>query len=211
MGNQEVIMFNRIFFSKRIKQLRKSYKFTIIEFSTYFQLVSKTSVGAWEKATAIPSADVLADLSTFFGISMDWFAGFSSIPYTKESIENAERNVLNKVEEADKDKIFLHIFPKEYISCEQREKLYSLPVRANIIVLLHCVYIPMIGAIIKANENLKTMKQSLTNKPDGFALPIYQFDDGLTPKEQAYSDNLLALLNRKITTPIYDIESGEIK
>lgn len=204
-------MFNRIFFSKRIKQLRKSYKFTIIEFSTYFQLVSKTSVGAWEKATAIPSADVLADLSTFFGISMDWFAGFSSIPYTKESIENAERNVLNKVEEADKDKIFLHIFPKEYISCEQREKLYSLSVRANIIVLLHCVYIPMIDAIIKANENLKTMKQSLTNKPDSFALPIYQFDDGLTPKEQAYSDNLLALLNRKITTPIYDIESGEIK
>lgn len=204
-------MFNRIFFSKRIKQLRKSYKFTIIEFSTYFQLVSKTSVGAWEKATAIPSADVLADLSTFFGISMDWFAGFSSIPYTKESIENAERNVLNKVEEADKDKIFLHIFPKEYISCEQREKLYSLSVRANIIVLLHCVYIPMIDAIIKANENLKTMKQSLTNKPDSLALPIYQFDDGLTPKEQAYSDNLLALLNRKITTPIYDIESGEIK
>lgn len=204
-------MFSRKIFSKRIKLLRKSYKFTIIEFASYFKIVSKATIGFWEKENAIPSADVLADLSTFFGVSMDWFAGFSSIPYTKESIENAERNVLNKVEEADKDKIFLHIFPKEYISCEQREKLYSLPVRANIIVLLHCVYIPMIGAIIKANENLKTMKQSLTNKPDGFALPIYQFDDGLTPKEQAYSDNLLALLNRKITTPIYDIESGEIK
>lgn len=204
-------MFSRKIFSKRIKLLRKSYKFTIIEFASYFKIVSKATIGFWEKENAIPSADVLADLSTFFGVSMDWFAGFSSIPYTKESIETAERNVLDKITEIDKGKVFLYLFPKEYISCEQREKLYSLPVRANIIVLLHCVYIPMIGAIIKANENLKTMKQSLTNKPDGFALPIYQFDDGLTPKEQAYSDNLLALLNRKITTPIYDIESGEIK
>lgn len=204
-------MFSRTFFSKRIKLLRKSYKFTIIEFASYFEIVSKATIGFWEKENSIPSADVLADLSTFFGISMDWFAGFSSIPYTKESIENAERNVLNEVEKIDKAKVFLYTFPKEYISCELREKLYSLPVRANIIVLLHCVYIPMIDTIIKANENLKTMQQSLTNKPDGFALPIYQFDDGLTPKEQSYSDNLLALLHRKITTPIYDIESGEIK
>lgn len=90
-------MFNRIIFSKRIKQLRKCYKFTIIDFSTCFKIVSKTSVGAWEKATAIPSADVLADLSTFFGISMDWFAGFSNIPYTNESIENAENFVLKNL------------------------------------------------------------------------------------------------------------------
>ena len=100
-------MFDRIFFSKRIKQLRKCYKFTIVEFSTNFQLISKTSIGAWEKATAIPSADILADLSTFFGVSMDWFAGFSSIPYTKESIENAERNVFDKITEIDKSRVFL--------------------------------------------------------------------------------------------------------
>ena len=204
-------MFNRTIFSKRFKLIRTSYKFSLQEFASIFKKISKSAVISWEKENNIPSADVLADLSTFLGISMDWFAGFSSIPYTKESIENAERNVFDKINDIDKGKVFLYLFPKEYISCEQREKLYSLPVRANIIVLLHCVYIPMISAIIKANENLKTMKQSLTNKPDGFALPIYQFDDGLTPKEQAYSDNLLALLNRKITTPIYDIESGEIK
>lgn len=211
MGNQEVPMFNRHFFSKRIKQLRKSYKFTIIEFSTYFQLVSKTSVGAWEKATAIPSADVLADLSTFFGISMDWFAGFSSVPYTKESIENAERNLFDKITEIDKGKVFLYLFPKEYISCEQREKLYSLPVRANIIVLLHCVYIPHYESYWKAREELqnRTVLDLLAEEfKQRFLPPTYE---PTTDKEKAYAKNLFAIINRKITTPIYDIESGEIK
>ena len=204
-------MFNRHFFSKRIKQLRKSYKFTIIEFSTYFQLVSKTSVGAWEKATAIPSADVLADLSTFFGISMDWFAGFSSVPYTKESIENAERNVFDKITEIDKGRVFLYLFPKEYISCEQREKLYSLPVRANIIVLLHCVYIPRYENYWKAREELqnRTVLDVLAEEFKQHFLP--SADEPETAKEKAYVEKLFALLNRKITTPIYDIESGEIK
>ena len=71
-------MFSRTIFSKRIKLLRKSYKFTLIEFASYFKIVSKATIGFWEKENAIPSADVLADLSTFFGISMDWFAGFSN-------------------------------------------------------------------------------------------------------------------------------------
>lgn len=204
-------MFNRTFFSKRIKQLRKCYKFTIVEFSTNFQLISKTSVGAWEKATAIPSADILADLSTFFGISMDWFAGFSSIPYTNESIENAERNVFDKITEIDKGRVFLYLFPKEYISCEQREKLYSLPVRANIIVLLHCVYIPRYEVYWKAREELhnRTVLDVLAEEFKQRFLP--PTDEPATAKEKAYAENLFALLNRKITTPIYDIESGEIK
>ena len=198
-------MFNRHFFSKRIKQLRKSYKFTIIEFSTYFQLVSKTSVGAWEKATAIPSADVLADLSTFFGISMDWFAGFSSVPYTKESIENAERNVFDKITEIDKGRVFLYLFPKEYISCEQREKLYSLPVRANIIVLLHCVYIPYY-------EKYKTNKDEIQHNTDinilaeDFKQYYFTYKYKLTVKEKKYVENLFLLLNRIVTIPVYNIE-----
>lgn len=58
-------MFSRTIFSKRIKLLRKSYKFTLIEFASYFKIVSKATIGFWEKENAIPSADVLADLSTF--------------------------------------------------------------------------------------------------------------------------------------------------
>ena len=49
-------MFQRKIFSKRIKLLRKSYKFTIIEFASYFKIVSKTTIGFWEKENAIPSA-----------------------------------------------------------------------------------------------------------------------------------------------------------
>ena len=204
-------MFQRKIFSKRIKLLRKSYKFTIIEFALYFKIVSKATIGFWEKENAIPSADVLADLSTFFGVSMDWFAGFSSIPYTKESIENAERNVFDKITEIDKGRVFLYLFPKEYISCEQREKLYSLPVRANIIVLLHCVYIPRYESYWKAREELqnRTVLDVLAEEFKQYFLP--PADEPETAKEKEYAENLFALLNRKITTPIYDIESGEIK
>ena len=203
-------MFQRKIFSKRIKLLRKSYKFTIIEFASYFKIVSKATIGFWEKENAIPSADVLADLSTFLGISMDWFAGFSSVPYTKESIENAERNVFDKITEIDKSRVFLYLFPKEYISCEQREKLYSLPVRANIIVLLHCVYIPRYESYWKAREELhnRTVLDVLAEEFKQRFLP--PTDEPATAKEKAYAENLFALLNRKITTPIYDIESGDL-
>lgn len=204
-------MFNRTIFSKRFKLIRTSYKFSLQEFASIFKKISKSAVISWEKENNIPSADVLADLSTFLGISMDWFAGFSSIPYTKESIENAERNVFDKINDIDKGKVFLYLFPKEYISCEQREKLYSLPVRANIIVLLHCVYIPRYEVYWKAREELhnRTVLDVLAEEFKQCFLP--PTDEPATAKEKAYAENLFALLNRKITTPIYDIESGEIK
>ena len=185
-------MFQRKIFSKRIKLLRKSYKFTIIEFASYFKIVSKTTIG-------------LADLSTFLGISMDWFAGFSSIPYTKESIENAERNVFDKINDIDKGKVFLYLFPKEYISCEQREKLYSLPVRANIIVLLHCVYIPYY-------EKYKTTMDEIQHNTDinvlaeDFKQYYFTYKYKLTIKEKTYVENLFLLLTRIVTIPVYNIE-----
>ena len=98
-------MFNRSVFSKRFKLVRTTYKFTIIEFASTFEIVSKATVGAWEKETIIPSADVLADLSSFFGISLDWFSGFSDVPYTEASIENAEKYAMNKIFEIDKRKV----------------------------------------------------------------------------------------------------------
>lgn len=204
-------MFNRTIFSKRFKLIRTSYKFSLQEFASIFKKISKSAVISWEKENNIPSADVLADLSTFLGISMDWFAGFSSMPYTKESIENAERNVFNKIEEIDKGRVFLYLFPKEYISCEQRGKLYSLPVRANIIVLLHCVYIPRYESYWKTREELqnRTVLDVLAEEFKQRFLP--PADKPATAKEKTYADNLFALLNRKITTPIYDIESGDIK
>lgn len=204
-------MFNRTIFSKRFKLIRTSYKFSLQEFASIFKKISKSAVISWEKENNIPSADILADLSSFLGISMDWFAGFSSVPYTKESIENAERNVFDIITEIDKGRVFLYLFPKEYISCEQREKLYSLPVRANIIVLLHCIYIPRYESYWKAREELqnRTVLDVLAEEFKQRFLP--STDEPATAKEKAYAENLFALLNRKITTPIYDIESGEIK
>ena len=206
-------MFNRIIFSKRIKQLRKCYKFTIIDFSTCFKIVSKTSVGAWEKATAIPSADVLADLSTFFGISMDWFAGFSNIPYTNESIENAENFVLKKLIEIDRDTTYKSFYPNEYLNAETRKELYSLPVRANIVVLSHCVYIPFkedeLNYKPKAISKFENAVKYKANLIINHLYPTVQVTSN--HKNILYIGDLDQLLKREITTPIYDIESSDLK
>ena len=198
-------MFNRTIFSKRFKLIRTSYKFSLQEFASIFKKISKSAVISWEKENNIPSADILADLSSFLGISMDWFAGFSSVPYTKESIENAERNVFDKITEIDKSRVFLYLFPKEYINCEQREKLYSLPVRANIIMLLHCVYIPYY-------EKYKTTKDEIQHNTDinilteDFKQYYFTYKYKLTIKEKTYVENLFLLLNRIVTIPVYNIE-----
>ena len=208
-------MLNRSIFSKRFKLIRACYKFTFVEFSNIFKIVSKTTVNSWEKETNIPSADVLADLSTFFGISMDWFAGFSSIPYTQESIENAESNVLKNIAEVDHANLFFKICPKEYLNHIERNTLYSLSIRANIIVLLHCWYIPFCETYYLKQADDKSSNSSLVSEESGddFYKPMLVFMPLLSTgkKFDEHYQNFFALLYRKITTPIYDIESGEIK
>lgn len=206
-------MFSRTIFSKRIKLLRKSYKFTLIEFASYFKIVSKATIGFWEKENAIPSADVLADLSTFFGISMDWFAGFSNTPYTNDSIENAENFVLKKLIEIDKDATYKSFYPNEYLDAKTRKKLYSLPVRANIIVLSHCGYIPFkedeLNYKPKPISKFENAVKYRTNLIMNHLFPTVQVTSN--HKNILYIGDLDQLLKREITTPIYDVESGDLK
>ena len=203
-------MFNRNICSKRFKLVRSTYKFTIIEFASYFQIVSKTTVGAWEKETIIPSADVLADLSSFFGISLDWFAGFTDIPYTVDSIENAERYVMQKIIKVDTREVYTNIFSKEYLNVEQRRKLYSLPVRANIVVLLHCDYMPFIEVFNKDMDKKEGKTNIITdfldNQLDRICPPSLQ-----PSKKILYGEHLYDLMHLISTTPYYDIESSNEK
>ena len=206
-------MFSRTIFSKRIKLLRKSYKFTLIEFASYFKIVSKATIGFWEKENAIPSADVLADLSTFFGISMDWFAGFSNIPYTNTSIENAEDFMLKTLIEIDKNSTYKSFYPNEYLNTETRKKLYSLPIRANIVVLSHCAYIPLKEEELNYEPKpISKFENAIKYRANLIMNHLYPTVKGVSNhKNILYIGNLDQLLNRKITTPIYDIESSDLK
>ena len=199
-------MFNRSVFSKRFKLVRTTYKFTIIEFASTFEIVTKTTVGAWEKETIIPSADVLADLSSFFGISLDWFSGFSDVPYTEASIENAEKYAMNKIFEIDKRKVYIHRIPEDYLNTEQRKKVYSLPVRANIIVLLHCSYIPFIK---KFNKEMDKKEGNTNFISDFLDRQLDRICPELRPsKKVLYDYHLYALLFKESSTPFYNIESS---
>lgn len=208
-------MFNRDIFSKRIKCLRKSYKLTLVEFSDCCQFMSKATIGFWEKGTAVPSVDVLAKLSTFFGISMDWFAGLSNIPYTKESIENAEKYVFKQIALVDQTNFYLKIFPDEYLDNKKRETFYSLSVRANIIVLLHAFYITHVlnGRVFCPEVFLKGYLDTPKENRKDFYISRFALHPNpiKADKIESFSQNLVNLLTRKITTPIYDIESSDLK
>ena len=151
----------------------------------------------------------------FFGISMDWFAGFSNIPYTNESIENAENYMFDKLKKADRASIYLSTLPKEYLDIQMRNELYSLPVRANILVLMHWIYIPRFEKyyenIQKYSNNdtiFSSIKNGINEIIDYFFPPVYGVP---SEKKRTNTLNLFHLLHRKITTPIYDIESGDLK
>lgn len=206
-------MFNRNLFSKNFKLVRSTYKFTIVELAETFGLVSKTTVGAWEKGTNIPSTDILADLSTFFGISIDWFAGISRIPYTPDSIENAENYVFKKLMEVDKNSTYKFFYPSEYLNIDTRKELYSLSVRANIIVLSHYAYIPWKDEELNYKPKpISKFRNAVKYRTNLIMDHLYPTVHGASKHKKIFAiENLDKLLKRETSAPIYDIESDDFE
>lgn len=72
-----------------------------------------------------------------FGISMDWFAGFSNIPYTNTSIENAEDFMLKTLIEIDKNSTYKSFYPNEYLNTETRKNY--IPYLLELISLFYLI------------------------------------------------------------------------
>lgn len=59
-------------FAENLMQLRKSKKLTQLELSEKLHY-SDRNISKWENGLALPTCDTLKELSSFFGVSMDYF------------------------------------------------------------------------------------------------------------------------------------------
>ncbi len=61
-------------FSEKLKELRKRKNLTQIQFAKAFGISSGT-IAMWETGKRSPDIDTIADLATFFGVSVDFLLG----------------------------------------------------------------------------------------------------------------------------------------
>ncbi len=123
--------------SQRLYTLRTSYHLPVSE-EEWICGASRSALNNWERGLRIPSADGLYQISTSFGVSIDWLFGVSQIPYTHDSVFLAES--IHKPYEVIKDlnqngSMYLRIdaSSKDYFDNSKRD-LYELAARANILV-----------------------------------------------------------------------------
>lgn len=213
-------------FSNNLKLLRQTYHLSTTELANILGFKYNSTISEFERGKNTPSFSTLIHLANFFGITIDWLVGRSDTIYTSITVEDSE----NEVELKCKD--IAHQFPDqpqsafwefylyknfpEYANSVDRLHYYSLPVRANIAVLIRLVQLPhLYWSMYYAQNGLK--KQGIMAKVKSL-LHISEAEDFKAPnrKELERSENLYKLLTLNLINgeklvndhPVYDIELG---
>ncbi len=179
----------------------------------------------YESGKVQPSANKLAALTLYTGVSLDWLLGMTKAPYYKELIQNIEDNLWNYDENnnpiilldvynpiLDKtEKIQIYPYAKlsilnDYADIAKRDESYSLAARANIIFLINR-FIDMVkennnSVIIDNNGKIEFHHQIF--HAEQVVLQLHYFGLGL-PDFALEGVDRLNILERS-QTPIFNIE-----
>ena len=151
-------------FSIKLKILRNSYELSLAE---TLSLNTRASLYDWENKRSFLAMENLISLANIFGISLEWLLGRSKGVYTEDSLRFGEIALYTQIDDdyiAGKGvgEVYRSSFLLEIESISHRHYLnlkglnmtnydsrvvihnwkkqsYSLPVRANLLVLLHLV------------------------------------------------------------------------
>lgn len=179
----------------------------------------------YESGKVQPSANKLAALTLYTGVSLDWLLGMTKTPYYKELIKNIENNLWNYDENnnpiilldvynpiLDKtEKIQIYPYAKlsilnDYADIAKREKSYSLAARANIIFLINR-FIDMVkqnkNSIIIYNDGKIEFHHQIFHA-EQVVLQLQYFGLGL-PYSALEEVDRLNILERS-QTPLFNIE-----
>lgn len=179
----------------------------------------------YESGKVQPSANKLAALTLYTGVSLDWLLGMTKTPYYKELIKNIENNLWNYDENnnpiilldvynpiLDKtEKIQIYPYAKlsilnDYADIAKREKSYSLAARANIIFLINR-FIDMVkqnkNSIIIYNDGKIEFRHQIFHA-EQVVLQLQYFGLGL-PYFALEEVDRLNILERS-QTPLFNIE-----
>lgn len=75
------------FFSKRLKEFRKSLGMTQKEFAEKLG-ITPSAFSAYENNSVSPSSAIISKLALIFGVSVDWLYGLSDKPYRDDRNNN---------------------------------------------------------------------------------------------------------------------------
>jgi transcriptional regulator with XRE-family HTH domain len=226
-------------FSIKLKILRNTYGLSLAELAKILNMNTRGSLYDWENKRSFPSMENLIFLTNFFGVSLEWLLGRSSDIYTENSIYLGEIAVYTEINDdhingqevgkcyrADFLKAIKHISGKKYFDLDglnitnysSRIKYYSLPVRANLLVLLRLV---PLGDLYWAHRIIICDKYS-KNKRDILNLTKEDLRSAIGIKAENYKApgkktreraiNLVKLLmsseiDEDPKMPIYDVEA----
>lgn len=144
-------MIKRKHFSERLIQLRQSHEISRPILANILNLKSRSSINHLEAQNIKPSVDVLLSISKLFGVSLDWLSGYSNTPYVAEVLLSYEEEFINETglrhpdirKHADINYLYqVLVFSStatfDYLGAN-RDKHFSLPVRANILFSLNVI------------------------------------------------------------------------
>lgn len=219
-------------FPMRLKALRNAYGISLSETAYLLRVNAKSTVFEWENQKKVPSVENLHMISTVFGTPTDWLLGHSEILYSEESIKWTE-NFISWIENSMQNRFdeltgtepgggvsfwldYLQRYYPEYVSEEQRVQYYSLPVRANIAVLMRQVRLPSLYWRMYYAQNGFKKRGVIAKVKEFFHMSAEEELKAPNRKELERGDNLVDLLtlntiNGKSVAnkmPIYDVEDA---
>lgn len=205
----------RDIFPLRVKALQHAYGLSLSETAALLNVNARSMIFDWENKKKFPSVENLNMIGTIFGVTTDWLLGRSETIYSNESIKWSEEAIDKQLHS------FWHFYlcehHPEYAFEERRHLYYSLPVRANITILMREVRLPSLyWSMYYAENGFK--KRGVNARVKAFFRMSEEEAEKFKPpsrKELERADNLVRLLmlskinGKKVANkgPIYDVEA----
>lgn len=121
-------------FVNNLKKLRYNHQLSAADLVYILLLKSRSSITNIESKRALPSLEILVNISNLFAVKIDWLFGRSLEPYDEDLISKLESQLMNtKITDNTE---FKSIVPDTYSDIEKRNIYYTLAERANLIFLL---------------------------------------------------------------------------
>ena len=183
----------REIFAQRFSLLRANHELSFSEMAKLLGLKNKVAIHHWEKSQkGFPNEEALVLISSLFGVSLDWLLGRTNQPYNSDIILNLEEFVLTILKDT------IHSLPTEYIDESSRKSMYSLPVRANIIFLVHKAYLEATIETLGLEQIKSIDDNNIPNSNDTIIIVN-------RTQIKILDSKALMLISRQLTSPIFDI------
>lgn len=214
------LIFNS--FSTKLKALRNAYGISFRETATILNISARSVVFEWENKKKFPSGENLNMISTVFGVPIDWLLGHTETLYFNDSITWTEKHLHIPHENISPGtsqdllwNLYLHEHYPEYANPQKRIQYYSLPVRANIAVLMYQVRLTSLYWRMYYIQNGFKKRGVMAEVKHFFHIPKEEVVKPPNRKELERCDNLVRLLKLSRINghlmmnkmPIYDVET----